>query len=249
MVLRYKIKLEYDGSNFAGWQQQKRAISIQEKIQDAIYKFSREKVQVYGAGRTDAGVHALGQVAHFDMSKYYASNKIIDAMNHFLKGDTIVVLEIELVNDSFHARFSAKSRSYIYRIINRRAALTIERNRAWHVIKNLDVEVMHVAAQQLVGNHDYSSFRSTCCQSLSSQKTIDIITVRKSPYIKDLIEINISARSFLHNQVRIIVGTLYKIGTGSWKIDKINKILAAKNRSAAGQTAPPYGLYLYEIRY
>ena len=244
---RYKIELEYDGSDFSGWQQQDGVPSVQETVQNAIYAFTGEKVNIYGAGRTDAGVHALGQVAHFDLHKSFSADKVGNAMNHFLKRSNIGVLNVEVVDDSFHARFSAKSRSYIYRIINRRTPLTLERNRAWHVIQNLDVEKIQDAAQYLIGKHDFSSFRSTYCQSISPHKTLDVITVER--HSMDLIEIYISARSFLHNQVRIIVGTLYKIGIGSWTSEKMLEILKARNRATAGQTAPPYGLYLYKIRY
>ncbi len=248
-ISRYKIKLEYDGSGFAGWQRQSGAISVQETIQHAIEKFTNENVKVYGAGRTDAGVHALGQIAHFDLLQVFTPNKVMDALNHFLRQSNITVLGVEIVDETFHARFSAKSRSYIYRIINRRAHLVLEKNKAWHITTSLNVEAMHTAAQYLVGNHDFSSFRSTYCQSASAKKTIDIITVRRSDNISDLIEVYVSAKSFLHNQVRIIVGTLYKIGVGKWDVYAMQEILAARSRAAAGQTAPPYGLYLYEIKY
>lgn len=243
---RYKITIEYDGSNFHGWQQQKGLISVQESIQEAIEMFSGEVVTVYGAGRTDAGVHALGQVAHFDLKKPKPSREVCSALNHFLRTKKIAVLEAVEVCHDFHARFSATSRSYIYKIINRRAHLTTQEGFAWHVPEKLDENLMNSAAQHLVGLHDLESFRSTQCQSKSSVKSIDVIRVERHG---DGIEIFIEARSFLHNQVRIIVGTLRKIGNRAWDINKVNEILAARNRSAAGQTAPPCGLYLCDVKY
>jgi tRNA pseudouridine38-40 synthase len=243
---RYKIVIEYDGSAFHGWQQQKGLISVQESIQDAIEMFSGEVVTVHGAGRTDAGVHAMGQVAHFDLNKIRSSREICSALNHFLKNKNIAILDATEVRQDFHARFSATSRSYIYKIINRRAHLTTQHGLAWHIPENLDINLMHVAAQHLVGLHDLESFRSTQCQSKSSVKSIDVIRVERHG---DGIEVFIRARSFLHNQVRIIVGTLRKIGNTFWEPSKVQEILDARDRSAAGQTAPPCGLYLYGVEY
>jgi tRNA pseudouridine38-40 synthase len=243
---RYKIKFEYDGSDFHGWQEQKGLVSVQETIQTAIENFSGEVVTVHGAGRTDAGVHALGQVAHFDLNNHKPSNEVCSALNHFLKNKKIAILEAVEVGQDFHARFSAKSRSYIYIIINRKAHLTTQQGLAWHIPEKLDENLMHAAAQHLTGLHDLASFRSSQCQAKSSVKSIDVIEVER---YDERIEIFIKARSFLHNQVRIIVGTLRKIGNASWHPNKIQQILAARNRSAAGQTAPPYGLYLSGVEY
>jgi tRNA pseudouridine38-40 synthase len=238
---RYKITVEYNGYDFHGWQEQKGLRSVQQTIQDAILQFSREAVTVYGAGRTDAGVHSTGQVAHFDLQNPKDPNEVCRAINHFLKNDNIAILRCETVPKDFHARFSATSRSYVYKIINRRAHLTTQKGFAWHVIEPLDTTIMNEAAQHLIGFHDFESFRSTQCQSRSSLKSIDIIRVEMHG---GNIDIFISARSFLHNQVRIIVGTLRKVGNGSWNPYKVVDILKSKDRSAAGQTAPPYGLYL-----
>ena len=243
---RYKIKVEYDGNGFHGWQEQKGLVSVQGAIQEAIEMFSGEVVTVHGAGRTDAGVHALGQVAHFDLNKPKPSNEVCSALNHFLKNKKIAILEAVEVGQEFHARFSAKSRSYIYKIINRRPHLTTHEGFAWHIPEKLDENLMHAAAQHLIGLHDLKSFRSSHCQAKSSVKSIDVIKVER---YGEGIEIFIRARSFLHNQVRIIVGTLRRVGNTSWHPNKIQQILAARNRAAAGQTAPPFGLYLYEVGY
>ncbi len=239
-MARYKIIIEYNGSDFHGWQEQKGLKSVQQTIQDAILKFSSELVMIYGAGRTDAGVHATGQVAHFDLQNPKDPNEVRRAINHFLKNENIAILKCEIVPQDFHARFSAISRSYVYKIINRRAHLTTQKGFVWHVIEPLDATLMNEAAQHLIGFHDFESFRSAHCQSQSSLKSIDSIRVERHG---GNIEIFITARSFLHNQVRIIVGTLRKVGNGSWNPSKVIEILQAKDRSSAGQTAPPYGLY------
>ncbi len=243
---RYKITIEYDGSDFHGWQEQKGLRSVQQTIQEAIFKFSGESVVLYGAGRTDAGVHAIGQVGHFDLQTYKDPNEVSRALNHFLKNEKIAILKTEEVTEDFHARFSAVSRSYIYKIINRRAHPTTQKELAWHVMEPLDVTLMNEAAQYLIGFHDLTSFRSAQCQSTSALKSIASIAVERHG---ENIEVFITARSFLHNQVRIIVGTLRKVGNGFLHPSKIHEIIEARDRSAAGQTAPPYGLYLRNCLY
>jgi tRNA pseudouridine38-40 synthase len=243
---RYKIKIEYNGSDFHGWQEQNGLKSVQSTIQNAIFQFCNEKVFVYGAGRTDAGVHALEQVAHFDLQKKTDAKSVQNALNHFLKNENVCILVAEQVNNSFHARFSAKSRSYFYSIINRKSHLTINQDFAWHVPEHLNIDLMNEAAQYLIGYHDFESFRSTQCQAKSSFKSIDYIKVER---LNEQIKIHITAKSFLHNQVRIIVGTLRRIGNGFWSPSKMNEILQARNRSAAGQTAPAKGLFLCEVTY
>ncbi|CAL7962043.1 tRNA pseudouridine synthase A [Alphaproteobacteria bacterium] len=243
---RYKIIIEYNGSDFVGWQQQENGISVQKVIQDAIFRFSQEKVVLTAAGRTDAGVHALAQVAHFDMAKYFETVQVADAINYYLKSYKVVILLAEIVDTNFNARFSAKRREYIYKIVNRRAPLILERMRAWHVREKLDPALMHDAAQVLVGFHDFSSFRSSHCQSSSPLKSLDSIDVNTSD---DTIEIGVKAKSFLHNQVRIIVGNLRKIGNKECSKDRLYEILLTKDRRKSAETAPAHGLYLANVLY
>ncbi|QGR02501.1 tRNA pseudouridine(38-40) synthase TruA [Ehrlichia ruminantium] len=245
--MRYKITIEYDGSNFIGWQKQHHASnSIQEILEEAIFKFSKQYVTVHAAGRTDAGVHALGQVAHFDLAADFDTYIVRNAINYHLISNPIVVVHVEKTNTDFHARFSAKMRHYVYKIINRYSPLTIDYNRAWLVRTPLNVENMIKAICYIKGNHNFSSFRAKCCQSKSPVKTIDNLTITYShPYI----DINISAISFLHHQVRIIVGTLVECGKGNFSPEHIKNIIDAKDRSYAGVTAPPYGLYFVKVDY
>ncbi len=245
-MYRYKITIEYDGSNFSGWQKQKNNPSVQETISEAIYKFSAQKVEVCGAGRTDAGVHALGQVAHFDSLKDFSDYTVREALNFYLQNSGIAVLNVEKVPDTFNARFCAKKRSYLYRILNRRAPSPILEKRVWHVPLPLDVNQMSIAALKLIGKHDFSSFRAAECQAKSPIKTLDEINIS---VINQEINIYVSAKSFLHNQVRIITGTLVNVGLGKLSPEDITQILNAKNRTKAGPTAPPFGLYLYQIQY
>ncbi len=242
MGFKYKLVIEYDGSNFAGWQKQRGIYSIQETIEIAIKKFSQQEVTVYGSSRTDAGVHAFHQVAHFSLDKKFECYTVQNAINYYLKNCAISILSAELVDENFHARFSSIKRHYKYVIINRNSKLSLERSRAWCIFKKLDVKKMESAAQILIGKHDFTSFRSSSCQASNPIRTIDDIRFVTS---ENLIDIYIVARSFLHSQVRIIVGTLKDIGLGK-DID-IEKILKAKNRRAAGATAPPYGLYLVKV--
>lgn len=240
--MKYKLQIEYDGTPFIGWQKQKNCMSIQQTLETAIKKFSNELVTVYGSSRTDAGVHALCQIAHFSLSQEFSCHTIQNAINFHLIAFPISVTNVTAVNVNFHARFDATERHYKYRIINRNAKLTLEMYRAWCVFKPLSIEKMISAAQQLIGKHNFNSFRSSACQSNNPIRTINTIKISKN---EALIEINIVARSFLHSQVRIIVGTLKEIGEGK-KLD-IKQILETKNRRNAGTTAPPHGLYLMEV--
>lgn len=242
--MRYKITIEYDGTNFAGWQKQNHENSIQQTIERAIYKFSQQKVTLYGSGRTDAGVHAIAQVAHFDLIKEFDCFKVQNAINHHLKKSTISITQVVVVDESFHARFSAIKRYYKYRIINRKSPLALDKLRAWCVFQQLNVDNMKLAAKALIGTHNFNSFRSTNCQAKNPIKTIDTIEIINT---NELIEIYVSARSFLHNQVRIIVGTLKEVGINQ-HLD-ISNILHAQDRTSAGITAPPHGLYLIQVDY
>ena len=241
----YKITVEYDGTNFVGWQQQANGASVQSSLQDSVFKLSGEKVVVYGAGRTDAGVHAYGQVASFVISKKISTDVIRDGLNQHLRPLMISVLKAEEVDNDFHARFSAKKRCYVYKIINRRSPLTIEANRAWCVHKILDTKKMQNESASFLGKHDLNAFRSAHCQSKSSIRTIDDIIINIK---NEIIFIEVVAKSFLHSQVRIMVGTLVDIAKGN--INKsILDIINTKNREVAGQTAPANGLYLKKIGY
>ena len=241
----YKIIIEYDGTNFVGWQQQENGKSIQSSIQEALLELSGEKVTIFGAGRTDAGVHAYGQVASFNLNKKIETDVMRDGLNQHLRPLPIAVQQVELVEDDFHARFSAKKRWYEYKIINRRPPLTIDVNRAWCVYKNLDIEKMKSESLSFLGKNDLNAFRSAHCQSKSSIKTIDSISIINKD---EQIVIEVSAKSFLHSQVRIMIGTLVDIAKGN-----INKtvldIINSKQREFAGQTAPAHGLYLKKINY
>ena len=244
-MYNYKITVEYDGTNFVGWQQQANGLSIQSSLQDSLFKLSGEKVVVYGAGRTDAGVHAYGQVASFSISKKISTDVIRDGLNQHLRPLMISVQKAEFVQDDFHARFSAKRRWYVYKIINRRSPLTIETNKAWCVHKKLNIDKIKTESASFVGKHDLNAFRSANCQSNTSIKTIDSINVDNK---EDKILIEISARSFLHSQVRIMVGTLVDIAKGNLT-DSISQIINSRKRDLAGQTAPACGLYLKKIEY
>jgi tRNA pseudouridine38-40 synthase len=243
---RYKLTIEYDGTPFAGWQWQDNAPSVQRAVSEAIEALSGEKVMVQGAGRTDAGVHALGQVAHFDLAKEHAPDTVRDALNAHLRPHPVAVLAAEIVPDSFNARSSAMRRHYLYRIVNRRPDLALERLRAWRVPRPLDVGAMHAAAQRLVGKHDFTTFRSTECQATSPVKTLDTLDVTRAG---DEVHVTAIARSFLHNQVRSMVGSLVPVGDGKWKADDLSRALEARDRAACGPVAPPEGLYLVRVDY
>jgi tRNA pseudouridine38-40 synthase len=243
---RYKLTLEYDGAPFRGWQRQANGPSVQEALEEAAARLVDEAVHAVGAGRTDAGVHATRQVAHLDLPREVPLDTLRNALNHHLRPAPVVVLEAAVADPEFHARFSARARHYRYRIVNRRAPLALDAGRAWFVPHHLDAEAMHEAAQRLLGHHDFSSFRSALCQAKSPQKTLDRLNVTRQ---SDLIEIDARARSFLHHQVRNMVGTLKLIGEGKWPIDQIEAVLAACDRAAAGPTAPACGLYLVKVDY
>lgn len=243
---RYKLTLEYDGGPFRGWQRQADGPTVQEALERAVVAFCGEAVRVVGAGRTDAGVHATGQVAHLDLQRTAEVDVLRNALNHHLRPAPIVVLEASPASDDFHARFSAQARHYRYRIVNRRAPLTLDAGRAWFVPYPLDAEMMHEAAQRLIGHHDFSSFRSALCQAKSPFKTLDHLAVFRRG---DDVALEARARSFLHHQVRNMVGTLKLIGEGKWPIAQIDAVLAARERAAAGPTAPACGLYLTRVAY
>jgi tRNA pseudouridine38-40 synthase len=243
---RYKLTIEYDGAPFCGWQVQADQISVQGVLTGAIEALSGQKTLVQGAGRTDAGVHARAQVAHVDLAKDWDTDTVRDALNAHLRPHPIAILSAERAADDFNARTSAVKRHYLYRIINRRADLTLEAGYAWRVPRPLDANAMHQAAQRLVGKHDFTTFRSTECQATSPVKTLDVLAVERNGE-----EINVSAkaRSFLHNQVRSMVGSLVAVGEGKWSADDLGKALNARDRAACGQVAPPDGLYLMKVDY
>ena len=243
---RYKLTVEYDGRPFAGWQIQADQLTVQGLLTAAVEALSGDKTLVQGAGRTDAGVHARAQVAHVDLSKEWDTDTIRDGLNAHLRPHPIAILAAERAADDFNARTSAIRRHYLYRIINRRADLTLEAGRAWRVPRPLDAAAMHKAAQRLIGKHDFTTFRSTECQAKSPVKTLDILKVERSD--EDVYVIAV-ARSFLHNQVRSMVGSLVPVGEGKWSPDDLAKALEARDRAACGPVAPPDGLYLTKVEY
>jgi tRNA pseudouridine38-40 synthase len=243
---RYKLVVEYDGTPFAGWQVQDNLPTVQGALIAAIAAFSSEAVVVQGAGRTDAGVHALGQVAHFDLAKAHDSDTVRDALNAHLRPLPVAVLSAETVPPEFDARRSAVRRHYRYRIANRRPDLALERGRVWRVPRPLDAGAMHEAAQKLVGQHDFTTFRSTECQARSPVKTLDRLEVARAG---EEIEMTAVARSFLHNQVRSMVGSLVLVGEGKWSAADLARALEARDRAACGPVAPPEGLYLVKVEY
>jgi tRNA pseudouridine38-40 synthase len=249
----YKITIEYDGTGLAGWQRQPIFYSVQAALENAVEKFCGSRVNVYCAGRTDAGVHALAQVAHFGVEKELDPFRLFEGLNFHLRADPklpipnqIAVIKAEKEATDFHARFSAKRRYYHYRIINRRGHLALEQNRAWCVHEKLDVKKMQKAADLLVGLHDFTSFRSTDCQSKNPVKTLDSLQVTRNG---DEVDIKCHATSFLHHQVRNIVGSFKLVGTGKWEVADVQKALDARDRRAAGPTAPAQGLYFVKVEY
>jgi tRNA pseudouridine38-40 synthase len=243
---RYRVTIEYDGTPFVGWQRQPTGRSVQQAIEDALPKFTRETPKVTAAGRTDAGVHAAGQVVHFDLARAFPAAKLCDALNWHLQPDPIAALAAAQVPDDFHARLSATARLYRYRILVRRARPVLVANRVWHVGRALDVAAMAAAARHLVGRHDFTSFRAALCQARSPVKTLDRLDVDAAG---DEVHVVAEARSFLHHQVRNMVGTLERVGQGKWAPDDVAAALAAHDRSAAGPTAPPEGLCLMAVGY
>jgi tRNA pseudouridine38-40 synthase len=243
---RYKLLIEYDGAPFVGWQVQHNGVSVQGVLTAALAAFCGENVPVRGAGRTDAGVHALGQVAHIDLTRPWDTDTIRDAINARLRPHPVAVLTAEHVADDFDARFSARKRHYLYRIINRRPDLTLDAGRAWRAPRPLDTLAMREAAQRLVGRHDFTTFRAAECQAKSPVKTLDRLDVERD---RDEVRIYASARSFLHTQVRSMVGSLVQVGEGRWSADDLARALAARDRTACGPVAPPDGLYLVKVDY
>ena len=247
-MTRYKITIEYDGTNLLGWQKQQEGPSVQEHLEQALFGFSRQQIEVFAAGRTDAGVHATAQVAHFDLDTNMELFRLREAFNAHLRDNNapVSVLEIEATDDDFHARFKAKGRGYIYKILNRRARPVLQENRVWWVPFPLNVEAMKEGAKYLLGHHDFSAFRGAGCQALSPIKTLDKLDIVVNG---DEIDFIVEARSFLYHQVRNMVGTLKMVGDGHLKPEDIKTILESKKRSQAGVTAPAAGLYLNKVVY
>lgn len=245
-MTRYKLTIEYDGTDFVGWQRQKSGPSIQQALETAVNGFCGEAVTVFGAGRTDAGVHATGQVAHIDLARETTADTVRDAINAHLRPDPIAVVAAEEVDPAFDARRSAVERHYRYRIVNRRGPLALDRCRAWHVTPPLDTEAMVAGAAPLIGHHDFTSFRASPCQARSPVKTLDVLDVVRDG---DDVWIEARARSFLHHQVRNMVGTLRLVGEGKWTPDDVVAALAARDRAAGGPTAPADGLFLTAVLY
>jgi tRNA pseudouridine38-40 synthase len=245
-MIRFKLTIEYDGTDFVGWQRQKNGLGVQQVLEEAVTAFCGETVNAFAAGRTDTGVHALGQVAHVDLEKETDAETVRDALNYHVRPHRIVVIESESVREEFHARFSAKERIYHYKIINRRSPLALHQNRALWVSVPLDASAMHEAAQVLVGKHDFTSFRAVACQADSPEKTLNALDVMRDG---EIVTITARARSFLHHQVRNMVGTLKLVGEGKWTAKDVEDALAARDRSAAGMNVPPEGLYFQEVIY
>ncbi|HWI28338.1 MAG TPA: tRNA pseudouridine(38-40) synthase TruA [Stellaceae bacterium] len=243
---RYKLILEYDGSGLVGWQRQTNGLSVQEVLETAVERFCGKAVTVHGAGRTDAGVHALAQAAHLDLPRAFAPDTIRNALNHHAKPAAVSVLAVEPVDEHFDARRSARGRVYLYRILNRRPPPALECGRVWHVGPLLDAEAMQEAAGLLIGKHDFTTFRDSLCQAKSPVKTLDRLAVARAG---EEIHIEARARSFLHHQVRNMVGTLKLVGAGKWRVGDVAKALEARDRRAGGPTAPAQGLYLVEVVY
>jgi tRNA pseudouridine38-40 synthase len=245
-MARYRLIIEYDGAPFVGWQRQENGLSVQGALEDAVFGLSGARVTVTGAGRTDSGVHARGQVAHFDLEKEFAPDTLRDALNFHLKPHPVAVLEAASAAPDFHARFSARARHYEYRILNRRSPPALDRGHVWHVARLLDAEAMQAGAERLLGQHDFTTFRSVACQAASPVKTLDRLDVRREA---SEIVILASARSFLHNQVRSMAGTLKLVGEGKWQPRDVERALQACDRAACGPVAPAEGLTLMRVDY
>lgn len=243
---RYRLTIEYDGTQFFGWQRQLGQISVQQVVEEAILGFCGEDVRLQAAGRTDSGVHARGQVVHFDLTREWDAFRVSEAMNYHLKPHAVAVVDAQEVGEDFEARFSAIARHYEYRILNRRARPALERNKVWHVSRPLDVDRMHAAAQTILGQHDFTTFRAAECQAKSPVKSLSSLDVRREG---ELIIVTSSARSFLHHQVRSMVGSLKLIGEGKWPVEELRAALDARDRSRCGALAPSAGLYLMAVSY
>lgn len=243
---RYKLTLEYDGGPYMGWQWQDHGPSVQGAVQAAVAKLDGGAREVYGSGRTDSGVHALAQVAHVDLVKDLRDDKVRDAINFHLGEHPISVLDAERVDDEFHARFDARERRYLFRILDRRPRLALDRGRVWRVPVKLDTDAMDYAAQVLVGKHDFTTFRDTACQARSPEKTLDMARVSR---VGDEVHCEFSARSFLHKQVRSMVGSLVEVGLGKWNRADMKAVLQSRDRTECGPVSPPDGLYLIHVAY
>ena len=243
---RYKIKIEYDGTPFVGWQFQKNGLSVQEVLQKAIFNLFKENVIVTGAGRTDSGVHALEQTAHFDLKKKIKNKNFLPALNQHIRNKSITILKINKVSKKFHSRFSAKKRVYKYFIINRQSPLALQKNKAWHIRKKLDIKLMEKGAKLLLGTHDFSTFRSSACGAKSPIKTMEIISIKKN---NDKITLKFVSKSFLQQQVRSMVGCIKYLGEKKWNLDDFKKSFKSKKRFKCAPPAPPCGLYLAAVIY
>lgn len=243
---RYALTIEYAGGPFVGWQRQANGVSVQQRLEEAARAINGVPTLIQGAGRTDAGVHATGQVAHVDLARDWREDRLRDALNAHLRPDPVAVLSARAVDDEFHARFSAVRRHYRYVIDNRRAPLCLNAGRAWHVKRPLDAAAMHEAAQMVLGRHDFTTFRASECQAKSPLRTLERLDVTRRG---ETIEIVTSARSFLHNQVRSMAGSLEHVGSGRWRPEALFDALQARNRARCGQVAPPQGLYLTGVDY
>ncbi len=244
--MRYKLLIEYDGTSFVGWQRQQNRLSVQEVLEKALSVAIREKIEIQGSGRTDTGVHALGQVAHFDTTQSLDLYKLRESVNALVRPHPVSIKEIESVSDDFHARFSAKQRTYLYQIQNTRYPPALDKNRVWWFVHPLDEDKMQKAADLLIGKHDLSTFRASQCQAKSPVKTIDEILVIRS---NENILIQVKARSFLYHQVRNIVGSLVYVGSGKWTVSDFEKAFRACDRTKGGETAPACGLYFISVQY
>ena len=245
-MTRFALTLEFDGTPFVGLQRQTNGPSVQQSVEDALLRITGEEATLHSAGRTDAGVHALGMRSHVDLDKDIAPFRLMEALNAHLRPDPIAVTACEVVPEDWHARFSCSGRRYLYRIVNRRAPLALQRDRAWQVATPLDAEAMHRAAQVLVGRHDFTTFRSVHCQAPDPVKSLDLLNVER---VDDEVHIHAAARSFLHHQVRSMVGCLKLVGTGTWDAARLAAALAARDRAALGLNAPAQGLYFVEATY
>jgi tRNA pseudouridine38-40 synthase len=245
-MTRFALTLEFDGTPFHGLQRQSNGPSVQQSVETALHRITGEHATLHSAGRTDAGVHALGMRSHVDLEKDITAFRLMGALNAHLRPDPIAVTACEIVPDDWHARFSCTGRRYLYRIVNRRAPLALQRNRAWQVATPLDADAMHHAAQVLVGRHDFTTFRSIHCQAADPVKTLDRLDVER---VGEDVHIHAAARSFLHHQVRSMVGCLKLVGTGTWDSARLAAALAARDRGALGLNAPPQGLYFVEAVY
>ena len=245
-MTRFRLTVEFNGGPFMGWQRQAHGPSIQQAIEEAIEAVTGEKVVSHAAGRTDAGVHALAMTAHVDVTKAITPFRLMEGVNALIRPNPVAILECEVVPDDWHARFSCVGREYLYRIVNRRAPLTLDLGRAWRIARDLDTAAMHDAAQVLVGLHDFTTFRSAHCQAESPVKTLDRLDVRREG---DWVLVEAAARSFLHHQVRSMVGCLAMVGQGQWTKADLRGALEAADRAALGLNAPPDGLYFVKARY